>query len=254
MALAGYPTRRGGRASRGTRTSRPTRSTRTDACWSSTRWACPARSRRSRPSARRRSSSPRRGMSATRRAWSSGSGAGLHAAARQRAVPHGHVRHHRRAGRRRQSRRRLVAPRGERRGSPYSAGDRPPFGADVFPGHKTNDTVLWVESQRAVISGDTLVDFGQGLEINERWLPPGVTRKEVAEGCARCSSCRSSTCSRRTAGRSTGRPRARARLTARPDRMAPGEESKPPHTESKVLSGLSTEPRGRSRRGSARSC
>ena len=30
---------------------------------------------------------------------------------------------------------------------------------------------LAAESQRAVISGDTLVDFGQGLEINERWLP-----------------------------------------------------------------------------------
>ena len=57
-----------------------------------------------------------------------------------------------------------------------------PFGADVFPGHKTNDTVLWVESQHAVISGDTLVDFGQGLEINERWLRPGVTREEIAEG------------------------------------------------------------------------
>ena len=65
---------------------------------------------------------------------------------------------------------------------PYSAGDRLPFGADVFPGHKPNDTVLWVESQRAVISGDTLVDFGQGLEINERWLRPGVTREEIAEG------------------------------------------------------------------------
>ena len=25
---------------------------------------------------------------------------------------------------------------------PYSAGDRLPFGADVFQGHKTNDTVL----------------------------------------------------------------------------------------------------------------
>ena len=35
---------------------------------------------------------------------------------------------------------------------------------------------------RAVISGDTLVDFGQGLEINERWLRPGVTREEIAEG------------------------------------------------------------------------
>ena len=61
-------------------------------------------------------------------------------------------------------------------------GDRLPFGADVFQGHKKNDTVLWVESQHAVISGDTLVDFGQGLEINERWLRPGVTREEIAAG------------------------------------------------------------------------
>jgi glyoxylase-like metal-dependent hydrolase (beta-lactamase superfamily II) len=63
----------------------------------------------------------------------------------------------------------------------YAAGDRLPFGADVLAGHKPNDTVLWIESQGAVISGDTLVDFGQGLEINERWLPPGVTRDEIAE-------------------------------------------------------------------------
>ena len=65
---------------------------------------------------------------------------------------------------------------------PYSSGDRLPFGADVFPGHKANDTVLWVESQGAVISGDTLVDFGQGLEIPPEWLPDGVTAKQVTEG------------------------------------------------------------------------
>jgi glyoxylase-like metal-dependent hydrolase (beta-lactamase superfamily II) len=64
----------------------------------------------------------------------------------------------------------------------YAAGDRLPFGADVLPGHKPNDTVLWVESRRAVISGDTLVDFGRGLEINERWLRPGMTREEIAAG------------------------------------------------------------------------
>jgi glyoxylase-like metal-dependent hydrolase (beta-lactamase superfamily II) len=65
---------------------------------------------------------------------------------------------------------------------PYTAGDRLPFGATVFPGHKTNDTVLWIESHGAVISGDTLVDFGDGLEINERWLRPGVTREEIQKG------------------------------------------------------------------------
>ena len=74
----------------------------------------------------------------------------------------------------------LREKKGEAR--PYSSGDRLPFGADVFRGHKANDTVLWVENQRAVISGDTLVDFGRGLEINERWLRPGVTREEIAEG------------------------------------------------------------------------
>jgi hypothetical protein len=40
-----------------------------------------------------------------------------------------------------------------------------------------------------VISGDTLVDFGRGLEINERWLRPGVTREEMPRGCARCAAC-----------------------------------------------------------------
>ena len=65
---------------------------------------------------------------------------------------------------------------------PYAAGDRLPFGADVFQGHKTNDTVLWLENHRAVISGDTLVDFGNGLEINERWLRPGMTREGIAGG------------------------------------------------------------------------
>ena len=65
---------------------------------------------------------------------------------------------------------------------PYAAGDRLPFGADVFQGHKTNDTVLWLESHGAVISGDTLVDFGNGLEINERWLRPGMTREGIAAG------------------------------------------------------------------------
>jgi hypothetical protein len=44
--------------------------------------------------------------------------------------------------------------------------------------------VLWVESGRAVIAGDTLVDFGEGLEIPPEWLPDGVTTKQVAEGFA----------------------------------------------------------------------
>ena len=64
----------------------------------------------------------------------------------------------------------------------YAAGDRLDVGVEAFPGQKRNDLVLWIESHRAVIAGDTLVDFGSGLEINPRWLPPDMTLEQVVEG------------------------------------------------------------------------
>jgi glyoxylase-like metal-dependent hydrolase (beta-lactamase superfamily II) len=63
----------------------------------------------------------------------------------------------------------------------FLAGGRLPAGVEAFPGREPNDVVLWVESCRAVIAGDTLVDFGHGLEIPPEWLPDGVTPKQVAE-------------------------------------------------------------------------
>ena len=65
---------------------------------------------------------------------------------------------------------------------PYAAGERLDVGIEAFPGQKPNDTVLWVESHGAVIAGDTLVDFGNGLEINPRWLSEDLTREQVAAG------------------------------------------------------------------------
>ncbi len=65
---------------------------------------------------------------------------------------------------------------------PYAAGERLDVGVEAFPGQKPNDTVLWVESHGAVIAGDTLVDFGNGLEINPRWLSEDLTREQVAAG------------------------------------------------------------------------
>ena len=66
---------------------------------------------------------------------------------------------------------------------PYAAGDRLDVGVDTFPGQKPNDVVLWAGSKRAVIAGDTLVDFGNGLEINARWLEhQGIPREHVVEG------------------------------------------------------------------------
>jgi glyoxylase-like metal-dependent hydrolase (beta-lactamase superfamily II) len=50
------------------------------------------------------------------------------------------------------------------------------------PGRLPNDSVLWIEDRRVVIAGDTLVDFGQGLEIPVESLPEDVTREQVAEG------------------------------------------------------------------------
>jgi glyoxylase-like metal-dependent hydrolase (beta-lactamase superfamily II) len=72
---------------------------------------------------------------------------------------------------------------GERRDAHlFAAGERLPVGVEALPGRLPNDVVLWVESRRAVIAGDTLVDFGGGLEIPVEWLPADVTREQVAEG------------------------------------------------------------------------
>ena len=62
----------------------------------------------------------------------------------------------------------------------YSAGDRLPIGIEAFLGREHNDLVLWIERRHAVIPGDTLVDFGRGLQISER-LRGGVTREQVVE-------------------------------------------------------------------------
>ena len=60
-----------------------------------------------------------------------------------------------------------------------AAGDRLDVGVEAFPGQKRNDLVLWIESHRAVIAGDTLVDFGRGLEVNPWWLRPDKTLEQV---------------------------------------------------------------------------
>ncbi len=39
--------------------------------------------------------------------------------------------------------------------------------------------VIWFESHRVAVFGDTLVDFGDGLQIHPIWLPAGVTHEQV---------------------------------------------------------------------------
>jgi glyoxylase-like metal-dependent hydrolase (beta-lactamase superfamily II) len=60
----------------------------------------------------------------------------------------------------------------------YAAGERLPIGIETWLGREHNDLVLWIESRRAVVSGDTLVDFGRGLQINDS-LTGGMTRQQV---------------------------------------------------------------------------
>jgi len=64
----------------------------------------------------------------------------------------------------------------------YAAGDPLPAGIEAFPGREPNEVVLWIESQRAVVTGDTLADFGRGFEMPPEWLREGVTHEGVAEG------------------------------------------------------------------------
>lgn len=60
----------------------------------------------------------------------------------------------------------------------YGPGDRLLAGIEAHAGREDNDLVLWIESHRAVIAGDSLADFGTGLALNE-WLRGGVTREQV---------------------------------------------------------------------------
>jgi glyoxylase-like metal-dependent hydrolase (beta-lactamase superfamily II) len=64
---------------------------------------------------------------------------------------------------------------------PYSPGQGLPAGIGAFPGRNEIDNVLWIEDYPVVIAGDSLVDFGRGLEIPLQWLRKGVTREQVAE-------------------------------------------------------------------------
>jgi hypothetical protein len=63
----------------------------------------------------------------------------------------------------------------------YGDGDRLPMGIEAFAGREHNDLVLWQESARAIIAGDTLVDFGAGFRLAGR-LRGGVTAQAVAAG------------------------------------------------------------------------
>ena len=66
-------------------------------------------------------------------------------------------------------------------GQVFRAGDRLPVGVEAFPGIFPNDLVLWVESRRALVAGDTLIDRGRGLEFPADWADEGVPPEQILE-------------------------------------------------------------------------
>ena len=64
-------------------------------------------------------------------------------------------------------------------GRVFSAGDRLPVGVEAFPGMEPNDLVLWIESRRALVVGDTLIDRGRGLEFPADWANKGVPPDQI---------------------------------------------------------------------------
>jgi glyoxylase-like metal-dependent hydrolase (beta-lactamase superfamily II) len=63
----------------------------------------------------------------------------------------------------------------------FRGGDMLDFGIRAFEGFEPNDLVLYVESRRAVVAGDTLIDRGDGLEVHPEWPVEAVTREEVIQ-------------------------------------------------------------------------
>ena len=66
-------------------------------------------------------------------------------------------------------------------GQVFRAGDRLPVGVEAFPGMEPNDLVLWVESRRALVAGDTLIDRGNGLEFPVDWADKGVPPEQILQ-------------------------------------------------------------------------
>lgn len=97
----------------------------------------------------------------------------------------------------------------------YAAGDRLPIGAEVFAGREHNDVALWFDDRGAVVVGDTLADFGRGLEIPPEWIPPRRDARGDRRGpppVARASGRARADGAQRADGQ--GRARARSLLTA----------------------------------------
>ncbi len=67
-------------------------------------------------------------------------------------------------------------------GHVFRSGDRLPVGVEALPGMEPNDLMLWIESRRALVAGDTFIDRGNGLEFPVDWADKGVPPEQILEG------------------------------------------------------------------------
>ena len=56
-----------------------------------------------------------------------------------------------------------------------------PFGITAYPGREDNDLILWLSSMNVIVTGDSLSDFGDGLDI-QLGGRKHVTRDDVVRG------------------------------------------------------------------------
>jgi glyoxylase-like metal-dependent hydrolase (beta-lactamase superfamily II) len=65
-------------------------------------------------------------------------------------------------------------------GEVFREGDRLPVGVEAFRGMESNELMLWVESRRSLVAGDTLIVRGSGLEVPADWV--GAKFEQIREG------------------------------------------------------------------------
>jgi glyoxylase-like metal-dependent hydrolase (beta-lactamase superfamily II) len=59
-------------------------------------------------------------------------------------------------------------------GEVFEAGRRLPVGIEAILGMEPNDLLLWVDGHRTLVTGDTLVDRGEGLVFPRDWADRGT--------------------------------------------------------------------------------
>jgi glyoxylase-like metal-dependent hydrolase (beta-lactamase superfamily II) len=67
------------------------------------------------------------------------------------------------------------------KGQVFQVGERLPVGVEAFPGREPNDPVLWVESHRALVAGDSLITRDEGLEFPRDWAPDDASPQRLLE-------------------------------------------------------------------------